>query len=100
MKFWVTVAPLDWTETLAAASNSAPRSNRKCATTSALSRNVPLMSRTALTIWTHVVASMPPNTTYTIIRIPTPVTASAYPIPEPDRRRLTKAPAPTIWAIM
>ena len=28
-----------------------------------LSRNVPLMSSTALTICTHVVASMPPKTT-------------------------------------
>jgi hypothetical protein len=35
----------------------------------------PESSRTALMIWTHVVASMPPNVTYRIIRTPTMTTA-------------------------
>ena len=38
-------------------------------------KDAPESSRTALMICTHVVASMPPNVTYMIIRMPTMTTA-------------------------
>ena len=48
-------------------------------------------------ICTHVVANIPPKTTYTSISKPTPITAGAKSRP---MRRLMITPAPTIWAIM
>jgi hypothetical protein len=56
------------------------------------------MSSTAFTIWTHVVASMPPKMTYTSISAPTPTIAMLKPMP--GTSRLTSEPAPTICAIM
>jgi hypothetical protein len=61
---------------------------------------VQIISSIALTICTHVVANMPPKITYTIIRMPTLITAVLKLMPESASSRRTSAPAPTICAIM
>ena len=64
------------------------------------SSSVPAISRTALTIWTQVVPIIPPKVTYTIISTPTPAMARiAAASPSRPSSSLTRAPAPTIWAI-
>jgi hypothetical protein len=57
----------------------------------------PKRSRPALMIWTHVVAIIPPKSTYASITTPTQITDQSYGIPNRSRMRF---PAPTIWAIV
>lgn len=62
--------------TLMASENSVLKSKPTCFMTISAMKLAPDSSSTALMICTQVVASMPPNSTYRHIRIPTRITAT------------------------
>ena len=80
----------------AAAPKSADGLKWNFASTSIARTKAPASSSTAFTICTHVVASIPPNSTYAIIAAPTMMMAVSY---ERPNISLMSPPAPTIWAI-
>lgn len=64
-----------------------------------VSRSVPAIRSTALTIWTQVVPFMPPMVTYTIISRPTRATMPTLPASDVmPRSSETRTPAPAICA--
>jgi hypothetical protein len=67
--------------------------------THSVMRPAPVISSTALMICTQVVPFMPPTRTYTSMMTPTTAMVRFWP-PEPSTpsSRLTRPPAPTIWA--
>ncbi len=99
---WSSLSPLPATSPLALVWAAPMRSDRLKPNFVSTQKNrmpAPMISRTALIIWTQVVPFMPPMSTYAIISRPTTaMTAICATSAVMPSRSATSVPAPAIWA--